>query len=124
MGRELGQKIKSVRESKGWTQQQLGEILGNPPVKPGIISRWENGISLPNNKRLKAIADLAGTTVDDLLEEEYCEWSKSARRLSWASMYATDCGEVWIDDSTKSIEEFNYCLYCGKKIERMSDDEM
>ncbi|MCW1031120.1 helix-turn-helix domain-containing protein, partial [Streptococcus anginosus] len=41
--------------------------IEDPPVKPGIISRWENGKSLPNNQRIKAIADLGGITVDELL---------------------------------------------------------
>ncbi|KAA9301940.1 MULTISPECIES: helix-turn-helix domain-containing protein [Aerococcus] len=66
----VGNKIKEIRLSHGWSLEIFGEKLENPPVKPGIISRWENGISLPNNKRLKAIADLAGITVEELLQGE------------------------------------------------------
>lgn len=63
----VGNRIKEIRLSHGWSLEAFGEKLENPPVKPGIISRWENGISLPNNKRLKAIADLANITVEELL---------------------------------------------------------
>ncbi|MFB5068302.1 MAG: helix-turn-helix transcriptional regulator [Aerococcus sanguinicola] len=129
MGCELGQRIKKIRVEKKMTLEQFAEAIkknteGASKTGKSNVSKWERSENVPNDITLKAIADLAGTTVDDLLGEEYCEWSKSAHRLSWASMYATDCGEGWIDNSTKSIKGFNYCPYCGKKIKVVSDDEL
>lgn len=67
----VGDRIKQIRLEKGFTLQTFGvEISKNlnaEPVKEGIISRWENGISLPNNERLKAIAEMGNVSVDDLL---------------------------------------------------------
>ncbi|KAA9293730.1 MULTISPECIES: helix-turn-helix domain-containing protein [Aerococcus] len=63
----VGKRIKKIRVDRGWSLEAFGEKIEDPPVKPGIISRWENGKSLPNNQRIKAIADLGGITVDELL---------------------------------------------------------
>lgn len=68
---KVGIEIKRIRKENGYSLKefgiQIGEILNTDRVKEGIISRWENGISLPNNERLKAIANLGNTTVDALL---------------------------------------------------------
>src|SRR5699024_6468670 len=67
----VGDRIKQIRLEKGFTLQTFGvEIsknLKSEPVKERMISRWENGISIPNNERLKAIAELGNVSVDDLL---------------------------------------------------------
>ncbi|MCY3031372.1 helix-turn-helix domain-containing protein [Aerococcus sp. Group 1] len=63
----VGKRIKKIRMDHGWSLELFGEKIETPPVKPGIISRWENGKSLPNNRRIKAIADLGGISVDELL---------------------------------------------------------
>ena len=44
-----------------------GERIKRIRLKKGIISRWENGFSLPNKERLKAIEELGNTTVNQLL---------------------------------------------------------
>ncbi|MDK6291402.1 helix-turn-helix transcriptional regulator [Aerococcus urinae] len=64
---KVGKRIKKIRTDRGWSLEVYGEKIEDPPVKPGIISRWENGKSLPNNQRIKAIADIGGITVDELL---------------------------------------------------------
>lgn len=37
---DTGEIIKQLRESKGWTQEQLGEKVG---VKKSAVAKWENG---------------------------------------------------------------------------------
>ena len=37
-----GPQLKSQRESRGWTQTQLSEFLGDST--PGTVSRWEKGV--------------------------------------------------------------------------------
>ena len=71
---EVGKRIKNIRLNNGWTLKEFGVVIADGDessrVKEGIISRWENGTSLPNNSRLKLIADLAGDdgiTVQELL---------------------------------------------------------
>ena len=66
-----GERIKDIRFENGYTLKafgiEIGKRLGSERVKEGIISRWENDISLPNNERLKAIAELGGIPVKDLI---------------------------------------------------------
>lgn len=62
----LGEKIKAARKRK-YTQEELAEILG---VHPNTIVRWEHGTRVPNAEKLKAIADILGTTPSALLSSD------------------------------------------------------
>ena len=61
----VGVRIKEIRMEKGMDQKEFSEII-NATVS--ALSNWENGRNLPNKERLKQIADLAGMTVQKLLE--------------------------------------------------------
>ncbi len=70
---DVGYRIKSIRQSKGKTTKEFGEIIDG--ASDSLVSRWERGVNLPNNKRLKIIAEYGGITVDELLYgslESYC----------------------------------------------------
>ena len=58
--------ITKLRNTMGMTQAQLGEALN---YSDKSVSKWERGESLPDVYVLKSIADMAGVTVDWLLEE-------------------------------------------------------
>lgn len=62
-GAELGRRISELRKEKGWTQEQLAEMLN---VSPQAVSKWENGNSCPDITLLPVIAKLFSVTVDDL----------------------------------------------------------
>lgn len=66
VGVTSGKNIKLIRINLGLTMQQFGELL-NPVASKSIVSRWESGVSLPNAKRLKQIADIAGVKASDLI---------------------------------------------------------
>lgn len=75
----VGNRIKSIRLSYGWTLKQfsteISRLLSDDKIiAEGIISRWENGISLPNRERMKAISRLANMTVDELLFGDFDEF--------------------------------------------------
>lgn len=63
----LGDRIRSLRKSKGLTMEEFGKLFD---ASKSIVSRWERNISEPNAKRLKHIAKLAGVSVDELLYGE------------------------------------------------------
>ena len=63
--RSVGMKIQMIRLSKGMTMEEFGKLFG---AAKSIVYRWEKGQSLPCPNRLKEIADLAGITVQYLLE--------------------------------------------------------
>lgn len=64
---DVGKRIYMIRKSLGDTMKEFGNRIGNPPASDSIVSRWEKGKSLPNNERLKKIAELGKTSVEYLL---------------------------------------------------------
>lgn len=62
----LGARIKKIRQNLGMTLEEFGKII-SPPANRSLVSAWENGRYVPNNQRLKAIAELADISVDELL---------------------------------------------------------
>lgn len=66
--KDVGQRIKAIRQARGFSQEEFGEELNN--ANKSLVSRWENGKNLPNNERLKKISDLSGFTVEQILYGE------------------------------------------------------
>lgn len=62
---KVGKRIQAIRFAKGMDQKQFSDIIH---ATVSALSNWENGNNLPNKERLKNIADLAGITVQKLLE--------------------------------------------------------
>lgn len=65
----VGNRIRNIRGNSTLEEFgiELGKKLDNTRIKEGIISRWENGVSIPNKMRLKAIAELGNISVNELL---------------------------------------------------------
>ena len=61
-----GEQIKSIRLELGETLEEFGKRF-NPPVHKGLVSLWENGRNIPHPKNLKTIAEIGGTTVEELV---------------------------------------------------------
>lgn len=60
----IGEMIRQYRERKEITQKDLAEELN---VTPQAVSRWENGISLPDVDVLPKLAHLLHISIDGLL---------------------------------------------------------
>lgn len=67
MEHTLAKKIVSNRKEKGWTQEELAELVG---VSPQAVSKWENAQSCPDIQLLPKLAALFGISVDELLSHE------------------------------------------------------
>ena len=63
---KVGQRIKAIRLAKGMNQKEFAKLTS---VTVTGVQYWEYGKNLPSKERLKIIADLAGITVQKLLEE-------------------------------------------------------
>ena len=63
----LGEKIKSYRECKYMTQNEIADILG---VKSATVSKYESGTLEPNIESLKKLAEIFEVSVDELLNDE------------------------------------------------------
>ena len=58
----LGPRIKSFREIRGLTQEQLAECCD---VSPSCISRWETGTLYPRRDNMDALAKALNVKVED-----------------------------------------------------------
>ena len=59
---EVGYRINSIRKDLGLNQEDFGKRISD--AHKSLVSKWEMGQSLPNNERLKAIADIGGISVN------------------------------------------------------------
>lgn len=62
---QVGKRIKAIRLAKGMNQEEFAKFTS---VTVTGVQYWEYGRHLPSKERLKIIADLAGITVQKLLE--------------------------------------------------------
>lgn len=64
MPNDLGERIKKYRTERGYTQAQLAKRLY---LTPQAVSKWENGLSVPDAEMLKRLAQALQVTPDLLL---------------------------------------------------------
>lgn len=61
----IGNKIKALRKQRGITQEQLAESIG---ISFQAVSKWENGIALPDITLAPALARYFGVSMDELFD--------------------------------------------------------
>ena len=74
----IGKNIKKIREAKQITQDQLGKLLN---VSHQAVSKWENGVALPDISLLPEMGRVLEVLVDDLLKDEIDPYESYADRL-------------------------------------------
>ena len=70
--KEVGKRIRSLRQEKGLTMEEFGNFIDK--ANKGAVGNWERGDNLPNNARLKMIAQFGEISVNELLygtKEQY-----------------------------------------------------
>lgn len=60
----VGKKIFELRKKKGITQDSLAKIIN---VTPQAISKWENGVTLPDTGLLPTLAELFHVSIEEVL---------------------------------------------------------
>ena len=68
---KIGEKIAKYRKLNGYTQEQLGELVG---VSGQAVSKWENG-GVPDTELLPKIADFFSVSVDCLFGRNITDYS-------------------------------------------------
>ena len=66
----LNENIKTIRKSKGLSQEELAVKLN---VVRQTVSKWEQGLSVPDSDMLISISEALGTPVSTLLGEAVTE---------------------------------------------------
>ncbi len=64
---ELGERILRLRGEKKMSQEALAEALG---VSRQSVSKWENGVSVPELDKLVQMGELFGVSLDELVKGE------------------------------------------------------
>lgn len=64
MKKILGKKIKDLRKTKGFTQEEFAGLIG---VTFQAVSKWERGESYPDINYLPAISKILNISIDELL---------------------------------------------------------
>lgn len=75
----LGEKIQTLRKSRGLSQEQFAEQIG---VTRQALSKWENGTVIPDTSNVVQMAALFGVTTDYLLLEQYGDQENVASAIS------------------------------------------
>jgi transcriptional regulator with XRE-family HTH domain len=66
MSERIGTKVKKLRELHGYTQYQLGQLIG---VTQSTFNYKENGQSSFKIEELVILAEFFGVTVDDIVSD-------------------------------------------------------
>ena len=74
----LNENIKKIRKSKGLSQEELAIKLN---VVRQTVSKWENGLSVPDSNMLIMLADELDVTVNELLGEPVVETTTNDLRI-------------------------------------------
>ena len=60
----IGARIRNIRLNKGMTLEEFGSLFN---ASKSIVYRWENGTSIPNAERFKAISKIGDISIENLL---------------------------------------------------------
>ena len=71
----FGATISALRREKGMTQLELAQQMG---VTDKAVSKWERNLSFPDVASLPKLAEVLGTSVDELLEVKTAAQEESA----------------------------------------------
>jgi len=89
--KDIGQRIKTKRVEKGFTQEQLSEMVD---IGPSHMSHIESGSTVPSFEVFVSIVNALGCSADELL----CREVAAAKPLlnSWLSELVADCDNTEI----------------------------
>lgn len=62
--KEIGKFIYDLRNEKGWTQDELAELI---PITRQAVSRWERGKSIPDSSTLVILSRIFEVSINELL---------------------------------------------------------
>lgn len=83
MDKSFGELLQMLRKEKGWTQQQLADLLS---VTNKTVSKWERNEAYPETATLLEISKLFQITVDDLLNGRYQEENKEVDQSAFVRL--------------------------------------
>lgn len=89
----FGEKIKSLRKQKNVSQEVFANYLG---VSFQAVSKWENGITMPDVTMIPAIASFFGISTDELFDFNRYETEKKVEAI------VEEHSKYWDTDKAKA----------------------
>lgn len=89
-----------------------------------LVTRWENGTSIPNNERLKQLASIGGITVNELLYGDFKSYCYDVFNRMASSEKNMDQEKIKssFEDGYKVISKLNLSYEDSEKIENIFKD--
>ena len=109
----LNENIKKIRKSKGLSQEELAIKLN---VVRQTVSKWENGLSVPDSNMLIMLADELDVTVNELLGEPVVETTTNDLKILSDTFDPEEYAICIAKDNTELTDSFN------KAIEELQKD--
>lgn len=109
----IGEQIKKARQNRGYTQQELADMLG---VAKNTVTGYERGNRAPDALKIKAIAKALGVTGNWLMECEHeDEFSPVAseealmiaRKYDMLDLFGQTLVRLVVDHETERVRQGN-----------------
>lgn len=97
---KIGEKIKELRKAQDITQEKLADYLN---ISYQAVSKWENGLALPDLTLIPALSNFFGVTSDYLLDISLDNKSEIIENVLKKARSYTHSGEI--NKSIDVIEE-------------------
>lgn len=75
----IGNKIKQLRKARGITQEQLANAIG---ISFQSVSKWENGIAMPDITLAPILANYFGVSMDELFDFSLAEKEEAIKKIT------------------------------------------
>ncbi|WP_340701590.1 helix-turn-helix transcriptional regulator [Brevibacillus borstelensis] len=117
----LGEKLKNLREQRGWTQSQAAERIG---ISSQVVSNYERNYRSPDKETLSRIAKVYNCSLDWLLgvtdnpdrNDDYSPFNKKDTSLSeFESLFFYELDKLSDEDKQKALEHVRYLRYLAEK---------
>lgn len=100
----IGTKIKELRKARRITQEQLADSLN---ISFQAISKWENGIALPDITLVPKIAGYFGVSIDEMFDFSLDEMNREIEQIcSESCKYRETDMEKGRDIINKALEKY------------------
>ena len=100
MEKRFGDLLQELRKEKGWTQQQLADVLN---VTNKTVSKWERNETYPETATLIEISKLFQISIDDLLNGRKTESEQSE------TVFVSNQSDLMTQWSITKAELFSKC---------------
>ena len=117
----LKDNLVMLRNLHGFSQEDIAEKIG---ISRQAYSKWESGATVPDIEKCRLLADVYGTTIDNLIKTFSAEGigtippAPKGKNI-WGSVTISDRGQIVIPKGARD----SFGLTGGQRLIILSDDE-